>query len=96
MDVVLGHAAVRTRNADVSEYFLKGAQAALARCEELGIRVALLKARSPSCGSTQIYDGSFSRTLKEGEGVTTALLRQHGIEVFSEDEFELADQALGR
>lgn len=96
LDVVLGQAEVRTRDADVSEYFLKGAQSALARCQELGITVALLKARSPSCGSSQIYDGSFSRTLKEGEGVTTALLRHHGIKVFSEEEFELADQALGR
>lgn len=95
-DVVLGVAEVRTRETDVTDYFLKGAQSALAKCQELGIKVALLKARSPSCGSSQIYDGSFSRTLKEGEGVTTALLRHHGIEVFSEEEFELADQALGR
>jgi uncharacterized protein YbbK (DUF523 family) len=43
-----------------------------------------LTERSPSCGSTEIYNGSFSGVKKSGQGVTAALLTQHGIKVFSQ------------
>jgi uncharacterized protein YbbK (DUF523 family) len=46
----------------------------------------VLKARSPSCGTLEVYDGSFSRTLRPGEGVTAAALRAAGIDVISEEE----------
>jgi uncharacterized protein YbbK (DUF523 family) len=52
-----------------------------------GIKTAVLRRRSPSCGCGSIYDGSFTSTLREGDGVTTALLKQHGISVISDDEF---------
>ena len=57
--------------------------------------MALLKERSPSCGSRQIYDGSFSGTLTEGAGVTAALLRENGIAVFGESEAEQAVERIG-
>lgn len=79
--------------ADVSDYFLCGARQALALCRQHGIRVALLTESSPSCGSGQIYDGSFTRRPIAGSGVTTALLRRHGIAVFSQHQL---DQALAR
>ncbi len=54
--------------------------------------VALLTDKSPTCGSQYIYDGNFSGVTKQGEGVATALLRQHGIKVFSENQLgELID-----
>jgi len=52
-----------------------------------GIKEAILKARSPSCGVGQIYDGSFSGRLVEGDGVTAALLKREGIIVKSEEEW---------
>ena len=51
----------------------------------LGCRAALLKARSPACGSGEVYDGSFSGTLTAGDGVAAAALRAAGIAVFGED-----------
>ncbi|GAA0823769.1 DUF523 domain-containing protein [Colwellia asteriadis] len=69
---------------DVSEAFYLGAQRALALCQQFNIRFALLKESSPSCGSATIYDGSFNGSKVEGAGVTTTLLRKHGIHVFSE------------
>lgn len=73
-----------TTNEDVTESFNRGAQAALSLCLKHGIGYALLKANSPSCGNSTIYDGSFSGTLKSGMGVTAKLLTQYGIKVFSE------------
>ncbi|HKS14893.1 MAG TPA: DUF523 domain-containing protein [Pseudomonas sp.] len=69
---------------DVSEAFLKGAHQALALVRRHGIRVAVLKSGSPSCGNLLTYDGSFSGTKVPGEGVTAALLRREGVKVFSE------------
>lgn len=75
---------------DTTLPFREGALAALSLCRCLDIRLAVLKERSPSCGSNWIHDGSFTGKLIPGEGVTTALLRRHGIEVFSEAQWELA------
>jgi len=87
-----GTARVLTRDGgDVSAAFMAGAQQALSLCQRLGIRFALLKARSPSCGGQHNYDGSFSGTLVTGSGVTAALLRQQGIRCF--DEQQLAQLA---
>ena len=52
----------------------------------VGARRAVLKARSPSCGSAKVYDGTFSRTLRDGAGVTAEALRAAGIEVVSEED----------
>ncbi|MDT8999255.1 DUF523 domain-containing protein [Paucibacter sp. APW11] len=79
---------------DPTEAFIAGAQAALALAQRHGCRYAVLTERSPSCGSTHICDGSFSRRLIEGEGLTTALLRQHGIEVFSQHQLDELAQHL--
>lgn len=73
------------KGADVTAQYNKGAQAALQLANLLGCRKAVLKARSPSCGCGQIYDGSFSGILTNGKGVTAELLQQHGILVFSEE-----------
>ena len=50
-----------------------------------GCKKALLKERSPSCGSGTIYDGSFTGTLVPGDGVTAELLKKHGIKVTDEN-----------
>ena len=81
----------RVRNcegADVTAAFFAGASAALELAQREGCRCALLKERSPSCGSSVIYDGSFTGKRIPGEGVTAELLRCSGIAVFSENQLE--------
>lgn len=81
-DVLEGRArVVRQDGTDVTEAFLKGALSALSLAQKLGVKKAILKAHSPSCGVNFIYDGSFTGTLKEGMGVTAAILRREGIEL---------------
>ncbi|WP_406313032.1 DUF523 domain-containing protein [Streptosporangium sp. NBC_01639] len=75
---------------DVTRAFLSGAWAALATAQSLGIRVAILKEGSPSCGSLTVYDGTFAGLRLPGSGVTTALLERHGISVFGEDRISAA------
>lgn len=69
---------------DRTSEYLSGSQKVLELCKKHGIKKAILKQNSPSCGSTHIYDGTFSGTLIEGEGCLTALLRKNGIEVTGE------------
>ncbi|HEK1770983.1 TPA: DUF523 domain-containing protein [Pseudomonas putida] len=80
---------------DVSVAFLSGARQALALVRRHGIRVAVLKSGSPSCGNRLTYDGSFSGVKVPGEGVVAALLRREGVLVFSELELDEAQRALG-
>jgi uncharacterized protein YbbK (DUF523 family) len=77
---------INSNGQDVTECFLAGAQKALELAGSLGIRLAILKEGSPSCGSGYIYDGSFSKIKKPGKGVTAALLQEKGIRVFNERE----------
>ncbi|AZE07990.1 MULTISPECIES: DUF523 domain-containing protein [Pseudomonas] len=82
---------ITTEGEDVSAEFLSGARQALELVREHGIRIAVLKANSPSCGNLLTYDGSFSGVKVSGEGVTAALLKRAGVQVFSE--LELAEAA---
>ena len=96
VEVLAGKASViTTEGEDVTEAFVSGAQQALALVERHGIRIAILKANSPSCGNRLTYDGSFSGVKVEGQGVTAALLTRAGVQVFSELELEEAAKALG-
>ena len=73
---------------DVTQAYRSGAEAALYIAKLNHVKFAVLKSRSPSCGSGMIYDGSFSGKLIGGDGVCAALLKQNGIEVFTEDELD--------
>ncbi len=71
---------------DITEYFMRGADEVLRLAELYNIKEAILKQRSPSCGCGQTYDGSFSGKIIKGDGVTTALLKENGIKVITEEE----------
>ena len=71
---------------DVTRYFRRGAELTLDAVKAHGIKLAILKEGSPSCGSAEIYDGTFSGKSIPGVGVTTALLKRNGIKVFSEQQ----------
>ncbi|BDM65992.1 hypothetical protein NFHSH190041_34440 [Shewanella sp. NFH-SH190041] len=90
-----GHGRVMTCDGqDVTAQFRRGATLAVAKVKAQGIRLAILKARSPSCGSGLIYDGSFSRTVIPGDGITAAALKQTGVTVFTELELAQAESLL--
>jgi uncharacterized protein YbbK (DUF523 family) len=85
---------VDNQGTDVSEFFINGAKKALEAAQSNNIKVAILKSKSPSCGSSFIYDGTFSSVQKVGQGVTTALFERNGIKVFSDLEIEKAAKYL--
>ncbi|MCI8308848.1 MAG: DUF523 domain-containing protein [Clostridia bacterium] len=68
---------------DVTEQFVKGANECLFLAKKYDVKKALLKLRSPSCGYEQIYDGTFSHTIINGNGITAELLKQNGIEILT-------------
>ncbi len=73
---------------DVTENYHRGAEQALDIAKMYGAKYALLKEKSPSCGCGRIYDGTFSRNLIPGDGVTAELFKQNNIEVFGETRLE--------
>ena len=85
---------ITTEGEDVSAEFLSGAWQALALVQQHGIRIAVLKANSPSCGNLLTYDGTFSGVKVSGEGVTAASLSRRGVLVFNESQLAEAASAL--
>jgi len=85
--VLAGKARVITdKGQDVTEDFLKGAKEALKLAKLIRAKTAILKSKSPSCGSKCVYDGTFSGKLRDGIGVTAAYLQKHGINVIDSDQ----------
>ena len=81
--------AVRTRSGiDVTDQYRRGAEETLRLCRLLGCEAAVLKERSPSCGSGTIYDGSFTGTVIPGDGVAAEKLRAAGVTLYGESELE--------
>lgn len=83
---------------DVTAEYRRGAEAALEAARREGAAAAVLKERSPSCGSGEIYDGSFTGARIAGDGVTAELLKANGIAVCGENEASLSKlrRALGQ
>jgi len=82
----VGARVVNVEGADVTAAYRRGAEAAVAVARAVGATRAVLKARSPSCGSAAVYDGTFTRRLVPGRGVTAAALAAAGLEVGSEED----------
>jgi uncharacterized protein YbbK (DUF523 family) len=75
---------------DVSDAYQRGAAQAVALARSTGATTAVLKARSPSCGCHEVYDGTFTRSRVEGDGVAAAALRGAGLRLVSEEDVEQA------
>jgi uncharacterized protein YbbK (DUF523 family) len=83
--VLAKEAAVKTLSGkDITDKMVSGARKTLAIAKRMGIKRAILKSKSPSCGRGIIYDGTFKGVLRKGDGVTTALLIKNGIKVYNE------------
>jgi uncharacterized protein YbbK (DUF523 family) len=80
---------VRTADGeDLTSLYRRGADHALSLARAASVKRAVLKARSPSCGCHEIYDGTHTGSLVEGRGVTAAALMEAGFEVVSEEDLE--------
>ena len=79
---------------DVTHFFEEGAKKSLHIAQKEGVCMAILKARSPSCGKNRICDGTFSGTKAEGMGIACAVLQAHGLTIFSEEELDDAEAFL--
>lgn len=82
-----GDRVITKYNTDVTKEFIKGAYEVLNICIKFNCKKAILKSKSPSCGCGIIYDGNFNGMLINGDGLTTRLLKENGIEVICSDEF---------
>lgn len=89
-DVLCGKCrVVNKKGEDVTKQFVKGAEEVLSVVKKMGIKEAILKKTSPSCGVGKTWqmskvDGKYKNTLVDGDGVLTALLKKNGIKVVSE------------
>ncbi len=86
---ILGDEVFNREGICVSEQYNKGAEEALKLAKKFDVKYAVLKAKSPSCGKGEIYDGTFSKKLIQGDGIAVRCLKKHGIEIFTENEIDL-------
>jgi len=81
---IVGDKVLGKSGKDYTHEFQDGAQKVLSICQTLGITEVILQSRSPSCGFGKIYDGTFTGSFVEGNGVTAELLSKNGIMVYNE------------
>ena len=84
----IGDKVITNDGTDCTEAYRTGAEEALELYNLMQCECAVLKARSPSCGCGKIYDGTFSGTLKDGNGVLAEMLLRKGIRVLTEEELD--------
>ena len=85
---IVGDKVISNHGKDVTYEYTKGAEMALYIAKTNNADAVVFKANSPSCGKGKIYDGSFSGTLTDGNGVAAECLMERGIRVFGESEIE--------
>ncbi len=84
---ILGKKVLNKEGLDVTDNFRRGAEESLKLAKKFNVKKAILKAKSPSCGFGNIYDGTFSDHLIPGNGITAELFKQNGIEILTENNF---------
>ena len=87
----VGDKVIARTGKDVTAEYMKGAFEAVRLAEEHCVLCAIMKEKSPSCGSNKIYDGTFEGNLIDGQGTAVEQLRNAGIKVFSEEELDLVE-----
>ena len=91
---IQGNKVVSCRGTDVTCEYERGAAEALRLAQEAGCAFALLKENSPSCGCGHVYDGTFSHTLVEGDGITARAFKREGIATFGESQIDALIEAI--
>ena len=85
---IVGDKVLLKTGEDVTKQFNMGAETSLSLAQEHNCKLAILKERSPSCGTKCIYNGCFNGTVINGQGVTAKLLIENGIKLYSEEEID--------
>ena len=83
-----GNKVINIDGRDITDKFIEGAKKALMIVDYLGIKIAILKDGSPSCGVTEIHDGNFTNKKIPGKGILTEMLEAKGVTVYSEKQIE--------
>ena len=96
-DILNGKGKVLTnKGKNVTQEFIRGADKSLQSGLEVGVKTAILKSKSPSCGIGKIYDGSFTKILKTGDGIFAHLCHENDIECFSSDNINQIKKTLAK
>lgn len=90
----VGQSVLNKAGEDKTSEFKKGAEIAVEKAKKYKVEVAILKSKSPSCGTGIIYDGTFSNKLKDGNGVTSQMLSEYGVYVITENELDKIEYLL--
>ena len=85
---IVGDKVINREGIDVTYEYQKGACETLKIAKRENIDLAVLQSNSPSCGCGKIYDGTFSKNLIDGDGITTNLLKEHDIKVIPSDKLK--------
>jgi uncharacterized protein YbbK (DUF523 family) len=96
-DILNGKGKVLTnKGKNVTQEFIRGADKSLQSGFEVGVKTAILKSKSPSCGIGKTYNGSFTKTLKIGEGIFAHLCHENDIECISSDNINQIKKTLAK
>lgn len=85
---IIENKVLNSKGKDVTFNYIKGAKESLKMASIYNSKKAILKSKSPSCGCGKIYDGSFSKTLINGDGITTRLFKENDIQVYTEEDIK--------
>ena len=91
---IIGNKVQNIQKIDVTQQFLLGAQKICEIAQKNSVKIAILKSKSPSCGKDFVYDGSFSKVLINGDGLSVRALKKMGVKVFSENELKKVEKIL--
>lgn len=90
----VGNRVIARNGKDVTAEYMRGAKEAVRLAKEHDVICAVMKEKSPSCGSSRIYDGTFEGTLINGQGTAVELLRNEGVRVFSEMQLDEVEKLI--
>ena len=85
---IINNKVINQEGMDVTKNYIDGANKALQILKDNNIKIVILKAKSPSCGKDEIYDGTFSHTIVKGNGITSKLFLDNNITVYNEFNFK--------
>ncbi len=91
---LIGKKAIDSQGNDKTKNFTDGANKSSQLALKYNINIAIMKAKSPSCGKGKIYDGAFNKKLINGDGITVKALERAGVKVFSEEDLEELEKIL--
>ena len=86
--IYINNKVINQEGIDVTKNYIDGANKALQILKDNNIKIVILKAKSPSCGKGEIYDGTFSHTIIEGNGITSQLFLDNNITIYNEINFK--------